>query len=421
MSRLPLLILPLLLLLPAAAGADFDRRLWERYLPLEAPAPLPTEGFGALWLEPSLFPPPAASPPFADLRVLTDDRHEAPYRIETRRPENGPREIPAALFNNAVTPERQNWLEARLAAEAGSYDAVEIVTAERDFFRRLTVLGSTDGRSWNVIREGAVVFDDPREERLRRLRVAIPRADYPRVAVRIDNGEEKVLRLDGLRVLRREATAGETVHVGATLTSQQTDPQRQETTATVRLAAAYPVSRLVLETGERNFRRLVRVEAKGERGEWRPVGADTVFDYSPGTGGERELEIDIPDTVAAELRLVIRNFDSPPLRLSGVQALGWKRRLVFRLDGAPRYFLFAGNPKAKAPTYDLAPLRKDEKAPEPLSFHPSAPRPNADFAGAAARLPWSERYKYALTVVVALLIAGLGALQWRVLRQAKGE
>lgn len=414
--RLSLLFL-LLLLLPAAARADFDRRLWERYLPLETGAVPPAEGFGALWLEPWLFSLPAASPPFADLRVLTDDGQEVPYLIEVRRPEDGPSELPAAIFNNSVTAGRQNWIEARLAADAGSYDAVEIVTPERDFFRRLTVLGRSDGRAWSVIRADAVVFDDPREEKLHRLRVAIPLSDYPQLAVRIDNGEEPVLRLDGLRVLRRQTTAGETVQLGASLAKQETDPLLQETVATVRLGSAYPVSRLVMETAERNFRRLVRVEAKGERGEWRPVGTGTVFDFSPGQGGERELQIDFPETTARELRLVIRNHDSPPLTLGGVRAFGWKRRLVFRLNGAPRYFLFDGNPRAKAPTYDLAPLWRGQKELEPVAFHAGAPRPNADFAGAKARLPLSERYKYAIYVVVALLIAGLGLLQWRVLRK----
>ncbi len=420
--RLPLpFLLLLLLLLPATARADFDRRLWERYQPLRPAGAPHAEGFGAIWLNPGFWPFPAASPPFADLRVLTDAGQEVPYFIEVNRPVAGPRELSAALLNNSVTPARQNWLEARLATDAGSYDAVEIVTAEHDFFRRLTVLGSADGKAWNVIRAAAVVFDDPREEQLRRLRVAIPLSDYPRLAVRIDNQGEPVLRLAGLRVLRQQAGAGVPVRVAATLTQQQTDPGRQETVATVRPDVAYPVSRLVLATGAHNFRRLVRVEAKGEGGEWRTVGTDTIFDFSPGTAGERELEVDFPETTARELRLVIRNHDSPPLELSGVSAFGWQRRLVFRLDGTPRYFLFAGNPRAKAPTYDLSRLWARQKGPVPVAFTAGPPRPNADFAGAGARLPFTERYKSAIYVAVTLLIAGLALLQWRVLRQGPSD
>ena len=49
--------------------------------------------------------------------------------------------------------------------------------------------------------------------------------------------------------------------------------------------------------------------------------------------------------------------------------------------------------------------------------HLGKPRPNTKFAGSTARLPFTERYKYLLYVVVTMAIAGLVFVQYRVFRR----
>jgi hypothetical protein len=417
-TALTLLLLPFL---SAPARGDFDERLWERYIPLESPAAVPHAGFGGVWLAPENFGGPPASPPLADLRILSDDREEVPYRVDTKRPLSKTRVLIAETVNIAVTPQRATFVEAHLAEPVGVYDTVEIITSEKDFFRQVDVLGSSNGKSWNEIRRNAVVFADPTDPELRRLDIAMPPSSFPHLAIKVLNGDQPVLAVQGLRVLHQEKTPGAAVRLPATTVKVENDFSQQETRVILRLNASYPVSRVTLDTPDLNFRRMVRIERKGEGGEWVRVGEETVFDISTERVQERHLDVALPDVAGTELRLRIDNHDSPPLHLSGFRVFGWKRLLVFRLTGASRYYLFHGNPRARAPVYDMPQLPQGQDEGNVIFFNAGKDRPNTRFAGEQARLPFTERYRYAIYVAFLLLIAGLVALQWRVFREGKGS
>jgi hypothetical protein len=82
-------------------------------------------------------------------------------------------------------------------------------------------------------------------------------------------------------------------------------------------------------------------------------------------------------------------------------------------------YLFWGNPAAKKPHYDLAGLieRRQPDGLPPARLGPA--RPNTKFAGRTARLPFTERYRHALYGLVAMAIAFLGFLQYRVIRRVE--
>ncbi|UWX58468.1 hypothetical protein NY406_04175 [Chlorobaculum sp. MV4-Y] len=134
-----------------------------------------------------------------------------------------------------------------------------------------------------------------------------------------------------------------------------------------------------------------------------------------------QLFIAIPGISAREFRLVFRNHDSPPLTISSVSGEGYRRVLVFKTYPDHKLFLFWCNPLAENPQYDLA----GAVTPEAVDKLPVAvlgeEHENPSFAGAKARMPFSERYRFLLYGVVVVAIAGLLLLQYRVFRRLPAD
>jgi hypothetical protein len=370
-----------------------------------------------VYLEPHQLGDSTAEIPFADLRVMTDRKGEVPCQVISRRPERREEEIPHRMQNLSITEKGESWLELLVEREGAVVNAVEVITPDSDFSRQVEVLGSSDARSWNTLRSDGVIFDMIRGEKLRRTRITFPQIGFRHIALRINNAGAQPLTISGVRLLHESASQGQTYTIHGTIAKQEINTSRQESTIVVRMATVFPIDRLKIATTERNFQRLVEVQVKRGTGEWRRWAQGTIFSFDTATMHESQSAIDIPEVAARELRMVFRNLDSPPLTVTGVSGEGYRRLLVFKQQAERKLYLFWGNPLAKQPRFDLdGAIAKQNLDGLPLAYLGEA-RANTRFAGNNARLPFTERYRYLLYIVVMLAIAGLVLLQYRVFRQ----
>jgi hypothetical protein len=110
------------------------------------------------------------------------------------------------------------------------------------------------------------------------------------------------------------------------------------------------------------------------------------------------------------LRLRIFNGDDKPIPVKSVVIEATVRLLKFALaSGAAPFYLFTGNPDAKAPSYDFAAILARE-APQPeVRAALLAPAANPGYLPPPPPVkPWSERYPQLLygTLAVAILVMG---------------
>lgn len=409
----------LLLIATTVRCAPFDERLWETYAEIDTTAITNRGSLAKVYLEPLRMGAATAGAPFADLRVVTDRKEEVPWQIVARRPEKRIDELPARMRNLSRTPAGDTWLELLLEKRQAQVNAVEIVTPDADFSRQVQVLGSHDGNSWNIIRKDGVVFDLTRGERLRITRINFPPASFPHLALRIANGDAPPLTITSIKVLRESLSPGQTHSIRGKTERPEIDASGRESSLVVRMDRVVPIDRLVISTAELNFQRSVEVQIKRDGGNWERWAQGTIFNFHTPTIRESQLAIDMPEVAAAEFRLVFRNLDSPPLSVSGVTGQGYDRFLVFKQQADRKLYLFWGNPLAQRPEYDLGALMARQKLDDLPMAGLGQPRPNSRFAGNGARLPFSERHKYLLSVVVSLAIAGLIFVQYRVLKRVE--
>lgn len=394
----------------------FDERLWEKYAEIEAPS-RDRGSLAGVYLEPQHLGDSDAKTPFADLRIVTDRKEEVPWQIVLRRPEKLREEIPARMFNLSRTEQGETWLELACEKQDFRVNAVEVITPDTDFSRQVQVLGSPDGSSWNLLRRDGVIFDITQGEKLRQTRITFPSANFRHLALKINNGDAQPLTIKEVKVLQERDERGQTYTIKGMVDTPESNANLQENSLVVRMNTVFPLDRLIIVTEERNFKRLVEVQVKRGAGDWVRWAQGSIFNFDTKTIHESRLAIDMPEIAAREFRLVFRNFDNPPLAVSSVNGEGYRRLLVFKQLPDRKLYLFWGNPLAQQPQYDLAGLIARQKPDDIPHVSLGMARPNSGFAGDNARLPFTERYKYLLYAIIALAIAGLILLQYRVFKR----
>lgn len=415
-----LLCVYLLLSGTAAFGTSFDERLWEKYAELNTSATRSGGSLARMYLDPDHLGDLTGKTPFADLRVVTDRKEEVPWQVISKRPEKRKEEIPSQVHNLSRTESGETWLELLVDKQQARSNAVEIITPDTDFSRQVQVLGSLDGKAWNTLRKDGVIFDISQGERLRHTRITFPEASFRHLALKIANGPSEPLRISEVKVFQEVQSQGETYVIPGDAEKPVTNASRKESSIVVRMATVFPLDRLVISTDERNFQRCVAVQVKRDNGDWVPWAQGAVFNFDTPTMHESQLAIDIPQVAAKEFRLVFNNLDSPPLSALRVKGEGYSRLLVFKQQPNRKFYLFWGNPQAHQPQYDLAGVIARQETDElPRAYFASKARLNTKFAGNSARLPFTERYKHLLYVVVSMAIAGLIFMQYRHLKRVE--
>lgn len=409
------------LLLCGTAGlcSTFDERLWEKYAEFDSISVKGNGSLAGVYLEPHQFGEVTAKIPFADLRIVTEKKEDVPWQIISRRPEKLKEELQAQMRNLSRTEKGETWLELLIDKQPARVNAVEIITSDTDFSRQVQVLGSPDGKSWNTLRKDGVIFDINRGEKLRHTRITFPQASFRYLALKIANGDAQPLTITDAKAFQENDSQGQTYTIQGKTDKPEINASRKENSIAVHMNTVFPLDRLVIATTERNFQRTVEVQIKRGNGDWERWAQGTVFSFDTPTMHESQLAIDMPEVSTRDFRLVFKNLDSPPLSIIGVNGEGYRRLLVFKQQAGQKLYLFWGNPLAQQPQYDLAGLIAKQKLDELPMAYLSQSKQNTKFAGNNARLPFTERYKYLLYVVVTMAIAGLIFVQYRVFRRVE--
>jgi len=405
----------LLLWTAVGLGGTFDERLWERYAEINISANRTNGDLAGVYLIPQHLGDMTTKPPFADLRVVTDRKEEVAWQIIEKRHRKQQEEIPHQMQNLSLTEKGETWLELLIDKPGITVNAVEIITPNTDFFHQVQVLGSADGKNWNIVRRDGVIFSITKMEQLYLTRITFPQISFRYIALRINNNDARPLTISDVKVLQESVRPEQTYVINGNIEKSEINPSRKESSLIVCMNTVFPVDRLMINTAERNFQRLVEVQVKGNTGDWERWARGIIFNFNTATMHESKLAIDIPSVATRKFRLVFKNLDSPPLSINNVTGKGYERLLVFK-NSAQKMYLFWGNPIAQQPQYDLSGVITKQNLDIPIASLGQA-FPNSKFAGNNARLPFTERYKHLLYIFVMSGIAALLFLQYLVFRR----
>ncbi len=417
--KITLVFLVLLMLVSSSAAADFSQRDWSYVKSIALPAELQPEGLVEIVPDREVFA--GAESGLADLRIISGDNEEVPYKLEVSKAESERTSFAVSLQDKGYIPGSHNIFTADLGREGILHNEIEIKTSSANFRRTATVESSNDGAAWMRIAE-QTVYDFTVKERgftTRDTRVRYTESTARYLRVKIADDGEGPLEITGATVFFVKETPAREIPWQAFILDISRDSSQRTTNVEVDLGTpGIPSYRLSIDVPDTNFYREVTLETSTDRRQWRTIMRRAeiyAFDTPKFVG--RSLSITYPETTSRYLRLVIHDEDSPPLTVQGVNVWGLRQRLVFAAEPQQSYRLYYGNVRAKKPSYDIEqvfPYLVTEKLPE-VRLGPQTTNP--DFV--AKKPPVSERFPWLFPTVIAIAVIVVALLLVGIFRQAR--
>ncbi len=320
----------------------------------------------------------AALPGLEDLRILDGAGAEVPYVIERPVPPAGAARE-AKSFQAALTP-----TATILTMETGLLEPLDGVTLEptaSNFIKAARVEGSADGKTWQTLAQGAPVFLQPGGAS--RLHIPLPAGAWTFLRLTVDDRRSPPVPFTGAQVQAAapEAAPSEPLEVRIVEPIEAAG----ETRLTLRLPGArLHLAALQIESPDPLFTRRVTLAARQVEEDAvreKPLAEGTIYRIAvPGRPAANQLALPLDLVIPSrELLLLIRNDDSPPLRIAAVTAHRRPVYAILMVRQVGPHVLLTGNRRARAPRYDLAALGANLRAAEVSRVFPSPLAPNPDF------------------------------------------
>jgi len=352
MRAIPLVLISagIFSLVARAAEAPPAAWKWEQAVTVEQP------GLVRLELPPATLD--ASQPVLADLRVVSPDGVAVAWALLDMAGSKGKEQLRAANEVKAVLEDGTTVISGR--HERGAIMAVTLESPARDFLKSASVEVSEDGRVWRRVVQGEVVFRQAGE--VERLRLSFARVSSEYVRVILDDSRSAPVAFVGLQVTLAEEMPELVAHP-ATILSR--DELRGETRLVLGLGGKnLHLGELGIDVGDPLFSRACSVALPaGPAGGLpeRVIAEAGLFRVGgPGGGVATHLAIPIHARIPSDTLVVrVRNGDSPPLEVRGLEAGRYRDALVFYAGQAGDWKLLTGNAYAAYPEHDQAALRAE--------------------------------------------------------------
>jgi len=426
----------------SAARADVEPERWRQIaaITVEAP-PAEAKGLVEVSLSPEALDLVRSS--LADIRIADAEHAEVPYVLfRTRHPAKSVSRLSATLINRTFLPARSSTVTADFGRKFLK-DRVQVKTAGQDFRREVLVESSDDGRSWQVVRRGGLLFRVGKAGHIlyEKDEVTFSVNDHQYLRITVFNGpdDKTPISIDAVEapsVVADQAPPARTEPVNIRGTTVTEEKEKRRTVIEFDLGFRHlPLDKLKLAFADRNFFRRAHLEGRDEEtrvirhpredgdmaeetveAPWRSVKSLVLFRYTAGGGEDSSLSIPMGETGYRYLRLTIENEDNPPLTFREATLNRFLQLVRFPFAPGRERRLYLGNAYVGAPRYDLryyvSRLEKEGVVPGTLGLVAANPVFSAD----EEMPPWSERHPVILWGALIAIGAVLAVL---ILRQVR--
>ena len=359
----------------------------------------------------------AAQRDWSDIRVLDDMGAEQPFVVRVRA--SGPAIAwrTARVFDPGSVPNAYSQATIDTGVIGGVHNRVRISLAPiaEDFLTWMEVSVSGDAKSWAVVRDRMPIYQ------LSHAGVGISfEASYPDslqryVRVRILDGSRRYV-VTGAAVAEQIAATRELADAPVTFVPGSPAADRSVWLSTP-AAPGLAVGEIRFDVAsDAAFDRAVAVEASDDGRMWVHIASGSIGRRVSGGASQAQLVLPVswqPIEAAAYWRVTIYNGSDRPLTGLQIHAMEIPRRIVFRAGANHRYRILAGNPRATAPSYDLA---RTVDAATLDAAHDAAVGGVSDNANYADPAPWTDRHPWVLWAAAILAVAAIGLLAMRTMR-----
>jgi len=350
-----------------------------------------------------------------DLRVINTRDEEVPFVLHARL---GGRN----LDHRAVTLLEPSAVEGKYqqaivdAGEGGEvHNSVKLrIETTQNLLAWVEIAVSSDLKEWRVVKDRAPIYVLRIEGMGENTDVSYPDSASRYLRIRILEPSTK-FRLLNAELGKETVTVAERVPAGVRLTAS-TDRSGRSVWTSEGDVSAVPMSAVEFHTAQPSFFRAATVDRSDNGDQWEYVSSGDILRAADGSRERAWLTVSFGETHAQRWRITVNNRSDAPVPDLEPVLLTTPRRIVFKPEPGETYRLLYGNPRAPAPSYDLAQVTDvkmlDAAAPAALG----AGVENTTWVDPS---PWTERYDMVLWVALGLAVAILGVVSIRTLRSAK--
>ena len=354
-----------------------------------------------------------ALPYLGDLRLYSSGK-EIPYSLRTMRASRETEQRAVRVLQpGALGGKTQFLLDMEGVSE---YDRIRLALKTKNYVAHARVEGQDDAHGTHWVSLGATTLFDLTDEKLgHNSTLQIPASTYKYVRVTVDNFVSPSDVQGATAGIERAQEA-----VWRDLVSEPTQAQEgKDTVLTFAVPQDVPVERVMLaiDPAQGNFKREIEVQLdKGS-----PARTDEITRiHMHRSGGNIDVDqtsLVLSATSHGQLRVLIRNGDDAPLRITRARLQQYERRIYFDCEARSSLGLYYGDPKLDAPVYEYAKLFQSDVSAGQLQM--GAEDANAAYTGRPDDRPWSERHPTVLWTAILAAVAILGSIAVRSLKTAK--
>lgn len=443
--KLPGLTLIVLLGLTAPCSGDFEPSQYKWYKNIEVQTPM-NEVIASAQFDSQIYF--SARKYFPGLRIIDNNNAEVPYHIE-QSINTQPRVI-EQLCRSEVNSLRElpdNKIEIIVQLQYGDLfaDGLTLITPQKNYERRVSVFGSEDGINWIEIVSGALVFDYSRYMDVHNRRIDLPKNKFRIFRLEVEdvideraspfrnlwlklNDKTELEHIEQFSIYNRTFRI-DRIDLWRNITSQQfekevkanypvvdftvkEDEDKKQTVIEV-VTHREPLTSLGFVTPDRNYHRQAHIEVKRiQYGNeiWIEIGRQSLLKIQLQGFQQKNRFIEFPEHRDKIYRLIIDNHDNPPLKISGVEAIGNVYEILYLNKAENNYRMFYGSETAEKPKYDFANvLNSMRESVQTLSASLSEEIINPEFNKESDRKSFQFlENKWFLTMITALMVVVLG-------------
>lgn len=303
---------------------------------------------------------------FHDLRIVSPTGKAMPYIIALPRIIR-PEMVDVGGFKTTLNSST-TVLEFQTPA-GGTITEVMLQTNATGFIKSATLEGSNDGSQWQTLASNELIC---RQNGTERLRFTFASSALAHFRVTLDDARSRPVVFTGARVRRY---LPELRTLAKPVMIRDRTEAAGETHLKIDLGSAnLLIGNIRVHTPESVFQReaslldahatLFRLQHEGRSGE--------------------DLDMAVHQLATArEVELVIRNGDSPPLKIDGIEVTRHPVPVVFQADAVGEWQLYIGNAQAAEPSYDISAFGDKLRDASAQSVMASAVGANPDFSKTA--------------------------------------
>ena len=367
-----------------------------------------------------------------DLR-LVGETGEVPYVLRVASGRNEVKNLPARVIDQGHTSDR-SVLTVDLGQSGLLHNEIILDITSRNFRRPVRLEASDDNQSWITILDQndpiqqvnhGYIYDYSLEFHAADTTVSYVPSSKRYLRLTIFNNGQVPLEIARVRATKREFEQPIRLNFRPLLVSKTKNEAERASVYTFDLEqTGVPVDSFRVSLDGRNYHRRAALEGSNDLTNWQVLKTnDYLYAYETREFFGSKQSIDFPEARFRYYRLTVFNGDDPELEVQDTEQShskfsGLAREVFFRYEVGANYQLFYGNPQARAAEYDLVNYLPTLNFQNTTQFALGTEVANANFVPPPPVLPpVSERYPGLLIVMLVIVVAGIGFVTFRLIRQ----